>query len=159
MIGTMVSFVLKTANKKVGKQSGEAQRLAIRVLAEAILRIAPLLRAQGHVEARRQKVPPIRGHAAKDRLAVPRDAAARRQRLAAVGAGAAEVIVIISRPAAAPCRAATSPVPATDPEHSEPGGAGAGGRSAVGAHEGRAGRGPGREVQEVRGSNPAGVTM
>ena len=32
------------------------------------------------------------------------------------------------------------------------------GRSAVGAHEGRAGRGPGREVQEVRGSNPAGVT-
>ena len=55
-------------------------------------RIAPLLRAQGHVEARRQKVPPIRGHAAKDRLAVRRDAAARRQGLAVGGAGAAKVL-------------------------------------------------------------------
>ena len=60
MIGTRVSFVLKTANKESEKQSGEAQRLAIRVideglLAEALLS-APLLRAQGHMEARRQKV-------------------------------------------------------------------------------------------------------
>ena len=55
-------------------------------------RIAPQLRAQGHVEARRQKVPPIRGHAAKDRLAVRRDAAARRQEAAAGGTGAAEVL-------------------------------------------------------------------
>ena len=42
--------------------------------------------------------------------------------------------------------AATSPLPATDPEHSKPGGAGVRGRalSGVGAHEGRAGRGPSR---------------
>jgi hypothetical protein len=58
-------------------------------------RIAPQLRAQGHVEARRQKVLPIRGHTAKDRLAVRRDAAEQRQWLAAVGAGAAKVLDLL----------------------------------------------------------------
>jgi len=91
MIGTRVAFVLNAANKEIEKQSAQAQPLAILVLV-ASLWIAPQLRAQGHVEARRQKVVPIRGHAAKDRLAVRRDAAARRQWLAAGGAGAAEVL-------------------------------------------------------------------
>ncbi len=40
--------------------------------------IAPLLRAQDHVEARWQSVARLRGHTTKDRLAVRRDAAARR---------------------------------------------------------------------------------
>ena len=62
---------------------------------QAPLWIAPQLRAQGHVEARRQNVRPIRGHAAKDRLAVRRDAAARRKGLAAGGTGAAEVLICI----------------------------------------------------------------
>ena len=55
----------------------------------------PLLRAQGHVEASRQKIRPIRGHAAKDCLAVRGDAAARRQWLAAGGAGAAKVLDLL----------------------------------------------------------------
>jgi hypothetical protein len=134
---------LNAANKKIGKQSGEAQLLAIHVL-KAPPWIAPQLRAQGRVEARRQNVAPILcGHAAKDRLAVRRDAAARRQWLAAVGARAAEVLVLKIGPAAATRRAATSPVPATDPEHSEPGGAGVRGRGALSGGstlEGRAGR-------------------
>jgi hypothetical protein len=53
----------------------------------------------------------------------------------------------------------TSPLPATDPEHSEPGGAGVRGRgalTAVGAHEGRAGRGRSRAVRKAAGSNPSG---
>ena len=85
---------MKAANKEIGKQIDQAQPNAINVLG-APLRIAPQLRAQGHVEARRQKVVPIRGHAAKDRLAVRRDAAARRQWLAAGGAGAAEVLDLL----------------------------------------------------------------
>ena len=83
---------LLAGNKEIGKQSGDAQPLAIVKLPEAPLWIAPQLRAQGHVKERRQKVPPIRGHAAKDRLAVRRDAAVRRQWLAAGGAGAAKVL-------------------------------------------------------------------
>ena len=85
---------LNAANKESGNQSEDAQALAIQVLV-APPRIAPQLRAQGHVEARRQKVVPLRGHAAKDRLAVRRDAAARRQGLAAGGAGAAKVLDLL----------------------------------------------------------------
>ena len=80
---------LPTTTKEGGHQSAFAQRILALI---APLRIAPQLRAQGHVEARRQKVIPLRGHAAKDHLAVRRDAAARRQRLAAGDAGAAEVL-------------------------------------------------------------------
>jgi len=91
------------------------------------LRIAPQLWAQGHVEARRQMVLPIRGHTAKDRLAVRRDAAARRHWLAVVGAGAAKVLDFLWRRKATETdvsrlrafhgerRLATSPVPETDP--------------------------------------------
>ncbi len=75
------------------KEIEEAQILAIHV--EAPLRIAPQLRAQGHVEARRKKVVRLRGYAAKDCLAVRRDAAARRQWLATVGAGAAKVLDLL----------------------------------------------------------------
>ena len=59
------------------------------------------------------------------------------------------------------CSATSSPFPVTDPEHSEPGGAGVRGRALSGGSPRGArgaGAGPGREVQEVRGSNPAGVT-
>ena len=82
---------LHAAKKESGFQSEEAQPLAIQ-FPEAPPWIAPQLRAQGHAEARRQQVLPIRGHAAKDRLAVRRDAEARRQWLATVGVGAAEVL-------------------------------------------------------------------
>ena len=61
--------------------------------------------------------------------------------------------------AAAPRRAATPPVPATDTEHSEPGGAGVRGRGALSGGstpEGRAGRGPSRAVRQAAGSNPSG---
>jgi hypothetical protein len=61
--------------------------------------------------------------------------------------------------AAAPRRVATSPVPATDPEHSEPGGAGVRGRGALSGGSTRGGRGAGAEpsaVQEAGGSNPSG---
>ena len=118
--------------------------------------IAPQLRAQGHVEVRRQKVAPIRGHAAKDRLAVRRDAAARRQWLAAVGAGAAEFLDLLWRPAIKRASLAdrclvTSPVPATDPEHSEPGGAGVRGRGALSGGSTRGARGAGAEPSGAKG--------
>ena len=159
--------MLKAANKGSVNQSDDKRCAAIVPFLVAPPRIAPQLRAQGHVEARRQKVLPIRKHAAKDRLAVRRDAAARRQRLAAGGAGAAKVLDLLpiwreeSRDAgeatsrdeakarsgggearfggggkilraAVPRRVATSPVPATDTEHSEPGGAGVRGRALSG---------------------------
>ena len=116
------------------------------------------MRAQGHVEARRQKVARLRGHAAKDRLAVRRDAAARRQRLAAGGAGATKALDLLWRTARRPTikRAsnaeqrvnkrqpiAASPVPATDPEHSEPGGAGV---------RGRVGQGSAQRWEHTRGA-------
>jgi hypothetical protein len=106
-------LMLIAANKESVKQIDVAYKVGTTAIEGAApLRIAPLLRAQGHVEARRQKVGPIRGHAAKDRLAVLRDAVAPRQWLAAGGAGAAKVLDLLWR------RAATSPVPETDPEHS-----------------------------------------
>ena len=83
---------LNAANKESEKQHEKNRLAAIVHFLVAPLRIAPQLRAQGHVEARRQKVVRLRGHAAKDRLAVRRDAAARRQWLAAGGAGAAKVL-------------------------------------------------------------------
>ena len=76
-------------------QRGDVQTLARTFpsqFLDATKWIAPQLRAQGHVEARRQKVAPLCEHTAEDRLAVRRDAEARRQRLATVGAGAAEVL-------------------------------------------------------------------
>ena len=87
-------FCHLNATTESGNQSDHAP-IHVAPQLHAPLRIAPLLRAQGHVEARRQKVVPLRGHAAKDRLAVRRDAAARRQGLAAGGAGAAKVLVCI----------------------------------------------------------------
>jgi hypothetical protein len=92
---------LQATNKEIQNQSVDAQVLANEVLI-APPWIAPQLRAQHHVEARRQIVPPIRGHAAKDRLAVRRDAAARRQWHAADGAGAAKVLDLLWRPARRP---------------------------------------------------------
>jgi len=85
---------LKAANIRSDKKSDEKRPAAIVpiIVLVASLWIAPQLRAQGHVEACRQMVLPIRGHAAKDRLAVRRDAVARRQRLAVVGVRAAEVL-------------------------------------------------------------------
>jgi hypothetical protein len=152
------AFFIPALQAKKGRknQSEEAQLHAIDALA-ATLRIAPQLRAQGHVEARRQKVVPIRGHAAKDRLAVRRDAAARRQGLAAGGVGAAEVLDLLSRRAIKRASLADrclvkSPLPETDPEHSEPGGAGVRGR------EGVQQRGPSRAVRKAGGSNSLGVT-
>ena len=91
MRNTTLIMSLLAGNKESGNQSREAQILVIRE-PKAPIWIAPQLRAQGHVEARRQSVVPIRGHTAKDRLAVRRDAAARRQWLAAGGAGAAKVL-------------------------------------------------------------------
>jgi hypothetical protein len=83
---------LNAANKRIDKKRDEKRQAAIVHILVAPPWIAPQLRAQGHVEAQRQKVKPIRGHAAKDRLAIRRDAAARRQWLAVGGAGAAEVL-------------------------------------------------------------------
>jgi len=90
MRNTTIFVRLPAANKESGNQCVDAQPLVIHE-PKAPIWIAPQLRAQGHVEARRQSVVPIRGHTAKDRLAVRRDAAARRQWLAAGGAGAAKV--------------------------------------------------------------------
>ena len=96
-IAPIINLTLKAANIRSDKKSDEKQPAAIVPIHVLIapLWIAPQLRAQGHVEARRQKVLPIRGHAAKDRLAVRRDAAARRQWLAVVGAGAAKVLDLL----------------------------------------------------------------
>ncbi len=90
-------IILKT---KSVNQSQKAHRHIF--LAYAPPWIAPQLRAQGHMEARRQQVVRLREHIAKDRLAVRRDAAARRQWLAAGGAGAAEVLDLLWRPARRP---------------------------------------------------------
>jgi len=89
-----IYVTLKAANIRSDKKSDEKRPAAIVPIIVLVAPpwIAPQLRAQGHVEARRQKVAPIRGHAAKDRLAVRRDAVARRQRLAVVGVRAAEVL-------------------------------------------------------------------
>ncbi len=120
--------------------------------------IAPQLRAQGHVEAQRQVVAPLRRHAAKDRLAVRRDAAARRQWLAAVGVRAAEVLDLLWRRAIKRASLAdrclvTSPLPATNPEHSEPGGAGVRRRGALsGGAQSRGARGAGAEPSGAKGS-------
>jgi len=102
MRNTTLIMSLLAGNKESGNQSREAQILVIRE-PKAPLWIAPQLRAQGHVKAQRQVVAPPRGHTAKDRLAVRRDAAARlRQRLAAAGAGATEVLDLLWRSARRP---------------------------------------------------------
>ncbi len=88
------STILKAQKQKRRNRRNEAQSHAFQVLV-APPWIAPQLRAQGHVKAQRQKVLPIRGHAAKDCLAVRQDAAARRKWLAAGGAGAAEVLDLL----------------------------------------------------------------
>ncbi len=98
---------MAAANKESGNQCVDAQRLAIHE-PEAPIWIAPQLRAQGHVEARRQNVVRLRGHAAKDRLAVRRDAKTRSQWLAADGAGAAKAPDLRWRPASRDAGEATS---------------------------------------------------
>ena len=89
------SIALSTNTKTIEKEKHEDLIKGIHCH-DAPHWIAPQLRAQGHVEARRQKISPPHGHAAINRLAVRRDAAARRQRrrqrLAAVGAGPAKVL-------------------------------------------------------------------
>jgi hypothetical protein len=100
-IGMMI-LSLNAANKRSGKKSRDKRRPAKVKFVVAPPWIAPQLRAQGHVEARRQKVLPIRGHAAKDRLAVRRDAVARRQGLAAAGAGATKALDLLWRSARRP---------------------------------------------------------
>ena len=88
---------MKATNKRSDKKSEDKRTAAIVEFLNAPPWIAPLLRAQDHVEARRQKVLPIRGHAAKDRLAIRRDAAARRRQFlaAVVAAGAAKVFDLL----------------------------------------------------------------
>jgi hypothetical protein len=144
---------LNAANKRSEKKSAEKRRAAIVQFLVAPPWIAPQLRAQGHVEARRQKVVPLRGHAAKDRLAVCRDAAARRQWLAAVGVRAVEVLDLLWRRAIKRASLAdrclvTSPVPATDPE---PGGAGVRGRGALSGGSTRGVRGARAEPSGAKG--------
>jgi hypothetical protein len=162
------STFLLTEKKGRDKKSKQKRQAAIHFLV-APPWIAPQLRAQGHVEARRQKVLRLCGYAAKDRLAVRRDAAARRQWLAAGGAGATKALDLLWRPARrtaikrasnAERRLATPPLPATDPEHSEPGGADVRGRgrSAAGGGSTRGARGAGGEPGGAKGwggSNPS----
>ena len=92
------SVYLKAANKRSETKRKDKRHAAIVPVFVSPPWIAPQLRAQGHVEARRQKVLRLRGHAAKDRLAIRRDAAARRQRLAEVGVAAAKVLDLLWRP-------------------------------------------------------------
>ncbi len=104
MFLSVPSSNLNAANKRSEQKSDDKRRDAIVHFLVAPPWIAPQLRAQGHVEARRQMVLPIRGHAAKDRLAIRRDAAARRQWLAVVGAGAAKVLDLLWHPASRDAR-------------------------------------------------------
>jgi hypothetical protein len=92
-------FRLNAANKRSGEKTPDKRPAATVHCLVAPPWIAPQLRAQGHVEARRQKVVPIRGHAAKDRLAVRRDAVARRQWFAAAVAGATKALDLLWRSA------------------------------------------------------------
>jgi len=86
------------------------------------------------------KTPPRRG-----------SAAAHRGRHASCGWSEGGSQLLLQAAAAVSRRAATPPLPATDPEHSEPGGAGVRGRGALSGGSTRGARGAGAEPSGAKG--------